>query len=1159
MRNPIHPSLRYLKRPLRPRGHRRGFSLVVTMIMMVMIAILAMCTLTLSTTVIRHTGREGPQKMAEANARLSLMMALGRLQEEVGDDRRITADASILESRGQGHLVGVWESWSPRFALNPGQSPPAYDREKESRFRSWLVSGIHAGEKEWGLEPSSGPSVLLFKREKDGFDLSGSTVDLPDGKYAWVVSQENTKAKLNVAGREDAEIALEENSVLQVQPRPSFSFAKMLRQPGANHNIRADALLSMRQVPLDEEIVNGSEDLSALGASYTVHSYGVLSNAVDGGLKKDLSLAADMSDADFAKDSWDGRSNPFRVSGRGKAVTSPSSYKGERPLFSPIVEDPIVSYQIAYDPTNLANRLYAAGVPTFDHLRSFCRIPYHLYGTEPTVPSRADDHVAIKLPVTPPEKHYFGPAKPPQGRKSQLSISPVLNRAMFLLSAGLGDDDQVRLIITPVIALWNPYNVNLDFEGGVVYPWMDIPFRTEWKFTDNKGASKTYQLFMSNMMGKQQGRSIDPYFFCELTAAGDGALGKPITLKAGEIRVFSPASQKPIDYRRMANNQNRTIRMKPVATVQELTTRGGLSMTMRGGINNEGFSHVMKPGDTVTSKFLESGATGRFNYFVSFEDATRIRDKSDQASGQVLSEVQTIKFASPVTSVTSRNMTYEELKDDRQPFGVLETFQHVANKGLTTAKSVSAILYTTNPRHAAICHLLAPGSFTEVPHFQSSLRPVSSFDGAIQTTFDGQRAFWGAAQEPPLGREELPFFEIPQEPVLSLGSLQHVNMGASTFSSPMPFANSWPSPYLSLTQVSRVDKDRVAAGIPVYDTGYLGNEALWDGFFFSGISPHLQPGSSPGGGSGWDQPNAKFTKSTRQVIEDFIKSPRLHPLGNERMTLHRGGKAADQLAELLSKPEGCLAAAAHLMVDGAFNVNSTDPEAWMAVLSGLRGRKFVTNKGTVSMSDATPFPRFRHPMGVNNDNWNGFRSLTDEEIRKMADLIVEDVKKRGPFLSMAEFVNRRVEDSQFGKSGLIQASIDKLGINGSTSQQPFPVVPYPKEAQPHIIADTGVGILGFLTQADVLQSLAPIITCRSDSFVVRAYGDARDKNGKVISRACCEAVVQRTPNFVDGKDSPEKDLDDVNETNKRFGRKFEVVSFRWLNHSEMKQVELSAR
>jgi hypothetical protein len=269
------------------------------------------------------------------------------------------------------------------------------------------------------------------------------------------------------------------------------------------------------------------------------------------------------------------------------------------------------------------------------------------------------------------------------------------------------------------------------------------------------------------------------------------------------------------------------------------------------------------------------------------------------------------------------------------------------------------------------------------------------------------------------------------------------------------------------------------------------------------------------------------------------------------MRLTRGGLPDEELVERLLDPAGCTRIAAHLSVDGAFNVNSTRVEAWVAMLAGLRGEEFEVEGGSPPPADQTGFPRFRFPAGKANDNWNGFRTLNDGEIRALAERLVDQIRQRGPFLSLAEFVNRRIEDSELGRSGAIQAAIDAGGLNKDAEQAPFSTEKYPAEAKSNIIADTGVGIPGYLTQADVLQSLAPVITCRSDTFTIRAYGEARDGNDRVIARSWCEAVVQRIPGFVDPRDEPAAVIAALSPVNQAFGRRFEIVSFRRVPKSEL--------
>ena len=56
------------------------------------------------------------------------------------------------------------------------------------------------------------------------------------------------------------------------------------------------------------------------------------------------------------------------------------------------------------------------------------------------------------------------------------------------------------------------------------------------------------------------------------------------------------------------------------------------------------------------------------------------------------------------------------------------------------------------------------------------------------------------------------------------------------------------------------------------------------------------------------------------------------------------------------------------------------------------------------------------------------------------------------------------------------------------------------------------GSPGWLMQADVLTPLAPLLSARSDTFVLRGYGEFEGAGGDTT--AICEMVVQRTPEYV---------------------------------------------
>lgn len=1136
------------RKPIRP-PHSKGFALVVTLSLMILLTIIAVGLLSLSAISLRSSTNGEAQAKAFANARMAVIMAIGELQKETGDDRRITADASLFPTAKQGHLVGTWSSWTPEFGENPDQNAPDYSKPKTDLFRSWLVSAPDPAvlkKREWSDTDVDPSWIRLFSATRDGYDLSAPPVAVSAGAYAWAVSQENTKAKVNVAGP-DADTLV--NTALQAQRRPSLALGTALRQPADGWNLRANRVISFDQIALDSDLVANPTELPATGASFTTHAQGLLTDVVKGGLKVDLSLGFEMNDSDFEQASWDGTPNPFSSPNVNMGFASPDSYRGQRALFRPLVENPIVSNVTDYSEVKIDDRFLAAGVPTFDHLRSYYRLPRHLYGgTSPTVAWRGADHVAAISPGV-SGGAVFSPAKPPSGAASSLAVRPILNRMIYLLSvkfvrpAGGSNPIRIRLVLTPVIALWNPYNTALEMQGAYAFPWMDLPFQMTWK----KNSVQVGDFVLAVMMGQDSWvpRQAGPYFRCDLSADGSD-MTKAIRFEPGEVRVFVPSSPTPTLFNRKETLlDKRSVKMRPVADVQDLNLTGGFEIPMEDGIYGKTLP-ALRDNDRVTLKIDTFQQTGRgFHYFVSLVDA---------ATQQAISDVQILNLTSVSLPESAPMLASALLQAPPQPYAVIETFHRTAKT--VGGTSNSDLVYTTNPRQASINHQLAAGTFSVAPHYQSTLRAVASFDGAIQTSVDGRRSFWGATNSPPEGKDFLPFFEIPREPLLSLAAFQSADLASSAFSSANQFANSWASPYLGLSRAASADTKYAnpnppIAGVPVYDTPFLTNEALWDGFFFSGAAPALRPASSGGPATAWRAPIATVERSLRDVMTEFVNDPVNKPLANSRMRLNKLGLSDEDLVKHLLDPEGCTRIAAHLTVDGAFNVNSTDVEAWTAVLSGLRGEAFEVQGGAPSPASQTAFPRFRHPTGKADDNWNGFRALDDAQIRTLAENLVREIRLRGPFLSLGEFVNRRVEDSALGRSGAIQAAIDAGKLNEQAKQENFATTNYPSEARDHIIADTGVGIPGFLTQADVLQSLAPVITVRSDTFTIRGYGEARDAAGKVIARSWCEAVVQRGPQFVDPTDAADAAIASITPTNQRFGRRFEIISFRQLSPAEI--------
>jgi len=372
----------------------------------------------------------------------------------------------------------------------------------------------------------------------------------------------------------------------------------------------------------------------------------------------------------------------------------------------------------------------------------------------------------------------------------------------------------------------------------------------------------------------------------------------------------------------------------------------------------------------------------------------------------------------------------------------------------------------------------------------------------------------------PLGtsfNEDIPVFELPRAPLLSLGQLQHLSLPALR-----PF---W-------------------IGNSVASTGPSEwNNALFDQHFFSGLAS----------GTTW-------TDVTRPLPNTLARVLRHKPDGSALATTDLG---ADGLS------------AKYLLQGGAFNLNSSEPDAWAAVLRSVRfttGREFKylnadettgTNADTetVTLTAESAFPRFSQSaqetykttpdyqqqqpgatsgIVLRTDYYRqGFRTLDTATVSALALNISAAVKARiaasGPFLSVEEFLNPA---NGPGTPSLLEQAILDLNLNAETAP------------------DGSVGTLpfssSFLTQADIMTVLAPVLFVRSDTFTVRAYGEATNPaTGLTEGKAWCEATVQRMPEPFAPAAVGQPTDDEYKNPPGNFGRRFKVISLRWLTKSDI--------
>jgi len=340
--------------------------------------------------------------------------------------------------------------------------------------------------------------------------------------------------------------------------------------------------------------------------------------------------------------------------------------------------------------------------------------------------------------------------------------------------------------------------------------------------------------------------------------------------------------------------------------------------------------------------------------------------------------------------------------------------------------------------------------------------------------------------------------------LLSLGRLQQANLANYSWQPGFAIGNSEASPYVDRAAAAGLISYplRNATGNQHYlldlglrapntqmtfpndnrnrflDLSFVLNEALWDRYFLSSI-----PQTGP-----------------------------LNPAGVLPNSRHRfTADTPDDPAAVRDEQR----AAAYLHNVGALNVNSTSVEAWKALFTAFRdlriegledgeqnpantlpvSRTLAPELGPIDFheSGGTPSDYGANSAGLRRYDrmFQGFRFLTDAQIESLSERIVDEVRLRGPFYSLADFVNRRLVEPDltgghwrtartnnqstdgnnlhtlpadydpmqglFGLQGALQRAINLSGINGGVNH---PHADNPDDRVFRIDLNPGIGIQG---------------------------------------------------------------------------------------------------
>lgn len=1119
--------------------------------------------------------------IARANARMALYMAIGELQKELGPDQRVSATADLAGSNtgdalsagaspgnntavggankgltavqnGTRYWTGVWQN---NNTTNPGTL--IYTRAQVPQHRKWLISGNQGASGSNAYTPAdetvsvqgngnvsdTSRAVVLAGKGTMG-DANPETVSRyvtaplveiaaddassrkPSGRHAWWIGDEGVKAKMNLRSPFDRnDDATYPSLAAQRRGWETVEGFENYPAPGTSDELSISKLISIPQAGLlDPRLQDGGG--VALGRAFhsgTTESFGVLTDTLQGGLRIDLTASL----------------------AQGLPNTAPAGILNGLAANSNIIPQSVTS-------RNMKG-------PKWSRLQEFHDLGKELKGS---------GKLTVKA-VT---------------NASESAIAPIIADFRLLLGVRLvntgGNNYKTQPCAKVAVSLANPYPYPLSWSTA-----LDVEVKSD--FVPGQYSPRPACIYDG------PGRPGFLASHANEAAALNRALFRiPAgTLAPGEGRAYCVTGQT----------------LRPTGSaVQVVVNMGPFSSSSPGDFKNCVIQDTTDSADFSGGKRLDVREAT-----ITSQCTVELRPAGSSA---VLRRVERFDLDNAPFAATARDFNATNARQFTQPvplqyygfqvsqpgndYGtILPSRDQLGLRSSTLRTYTDFNLQATRFRKPIISYN-PPPYFMMIANSPSTL-PFTQPGGLTGSEFTKNLLAdplpWGHS---PFSARRTVLFSPPSE-LVSLAQLQHADLTGDDYFASVghqpgnAVGNSYASPFLPRVNSvkARTDftitgfREQTSATTNYYDISYLLNAALWDTYFFSTV-----PETGPA------QPlNPAMVKVDPEDNSNDLRDP--------------------------------LQAAGHLLVNGSHNVNCTDKDAWKALLASSKYLKHPADGGSGS---EVIFPRSLEqpanaslpPTGSEEDSFAGFRKLNDAELDAVATELARQVRLRGPFVSISQFVNRslvsltqgNVASPQMqGRSGALQAALDLGGVNispdgtksafssipnlnyervnlqadggrvpradlvgGATTELPssgtdgvWPPTSYDKNpgsvagiladkemlTQPRFRTEQGfrsTGIPGWLTQADILQVIGPVISARSDTFRIRAYGECLDPvNGTPVARAWCEAIVQRMPEYVDGTDSMTERPSDLSPVNAKFGRRFQTVSFKWLSPDEI--------
>jgi type II secretory pathway pseudopilin PulG len=1269
-----------MKTKLSERPRSRGFALVATLMLMILLSLLAVGMLSLSAVSLRSSGYAAPQTEARANARMALMLAIGELQTYSGADTRVTAPANIVDS-SYPPVLGVWRSWEgTNHDTNGRPIAPAYGSKNQAessggRFLNWLVSTAASSGAPDIADP---PSLVLTSATNDTVPLlAGGSLQSTDpsqvhvvpteaingGRFAWWVSGENQKARLAQPyyPRADDAAGWSELAKSHSTPDPAqFGLDTLLVDPEAYHpdpTSSAKPVSKALSLQTTSLLVAGNPSEPQFGFhDLSTSAVGLLTNTATGGWRKDLTILAEKWDEIYG--AYPGGELPlFRYSpniGATSAVPKPTVayYDPDQVGIYPWsgflqiggVKYPHTYHTAASSWQSLVNYLTFYKKMTYD---SSTGIPQGPFGWQSYIRSWRGGTVPNQMFYN----HYHDE-----------ELSPILARVQLIVQAqALLDPDPARadpslyyrinLRTVPIITIWNPYNVEIKKElvGAEYNPSRDNDFGigTEkslpvaLSIINGSSPPTTGFAGLHKLMSSGNSYSLDgPNDVSDVTLSqnvsegiGTGSTYQNRSTYYGDIRSFG--SYMPIEF---SFKPGEVKVFAPKSDAADIFGSGGVRLKTGYDVSDDfGLSihnpDKIDPAVINTWRFLHK-VKGRSGDQLYLTDLVRFDFRADRftklysnnittdAGGGAYFAVGTPRYpidlatfnnddvpkaVSYFRSIMAMNPHIDWTKiywpNDDLPelqYTVADLVPGGGNPKWTNLYTVSiGPRMTIGQGYGSSANRPTRGVLMNSPFLTNSLTlPVKEAthhpaNNPVEMSYStmsinsnlspevGTSGYIATGFQSGEGLSKIVMAEFPVTPVASLAELQGWDLRGGNPLPPLQYNVIGNSEATPLIQQDGILSD-IAYTSDVktnlqHDDSYCANHLLFDDWFLSTIS-----GMPANLGS-------TTARDVSTVYRDFLT-------GKDRL-LNRAyrptkddynisaTKADQRVNEIINSPrgDGFLKVASRIEVDGMFNVNSTSVKAWRALLGHARSQRvaYHTENGIIVDPNSYDHVVSRNPVASDvkagsdpgagaafphGSEYTGFRTMTDAQLDELAEKIVEQIRARGPFLSLSEFINRQLSrDDDLSIAGALQVALNSLTDDPNAALKDAAIQLSEETMDPadpkldgagysYLKAAEGYSIHGFpgwIRQADILRPLAPIISVRDDTFTIRAYGDVTDDNGNILAQAWCEATVRRTRDFVNPGDEADTTLPPLVDENQIYGREYAIISFRWLNPDEV--------